>query len=266
MDQNQLDRFKRWFDDYSNRFLGQDKYVNANLKLKQDHTERVCREIVFLAGELALDDNQTRIAELIALFHDVGRLPQFTQYHTYHDPRSVNHCELGVEVLQTEGILDSLRDEERRWVETAVRYHGIKTLPPDLSGLTLLFCRLIRDADKIDIFRVVLDAYKQYDGDPDNFLLEIELPDDPGYTPEVLDAVLSEQLVDYAKLRTLTDAKLLQLGWVYDLNFTAALKRIDQSGFLSALYALLPETPEIRRACRKVAEHVATRLAQNCQP
>ncbi len=266
MDQNQLDRFKRWFDDYTNRFLCDDEYVNANLKLKQDHTKRTCQEIVFLAQELALDDNQTRIAELIALFHDVGRFPQFAKYHTYHDPRSVNHCELGVEVLRTEGILDSLRDEEKQWVQTAVRYHGCKTLPSELNGLTLLFGKLIRDADKIDIFRVVLNAYRQYEQDPDNFLLEIELPDESGYTPEVLEAVLNEQLVDYSKLRTLTDGKLCQLGWMYDLNFTASLKRIDQCGFLNELFTFLPEDAEIQKVCQKVTQYVQSRLAQNCQP
>ena len=166
MDQNQLDRFKRWFDDYSNRFLGSDEYVNANLKLKQEHTKRTCQEIVLLAEELALDANQVRIAELIALFHDVGRFPQFAEHRTFHDPRSVNHCQLGVDVLNREGILDSLRDEERQWVETAVRYHGCKTLPSELTGLTLLFCKLIRDTDKIDIFRVVLEAYRQYEENP----------------------------------------------------------------------------------------------------
>lgn len=261
MDQNQLNRFKRWFDDYTNRFFGADDYVNANLKLKQDHTKRTCQEIVLLAEELALDENQTRIAELIALFHDVGRFPQFAEHRTFHDARSVNHCQLGVEVLNQEGILDSLRDEERQWVETAVRYHGRKTLPAELSGLTLLFGKLIRDADKIDILRVVLDAYRQSERGPNALLLEIGLPDEPRYSPEVLNAVLNEQLVDYATLQTLTDAKLCQLGWVYDLNFAASLKRIDQCGFLNELFTFLPKDDEIQQACRKVAEYVDSKLA-----
>ncbi len=261
MDPNALPRFIRWFDQYVVRFFGDDEYVNANLRLKQEHTARTCSEIARLARELALDENETRIAELTALFHDVGRFSQFAQYRTYNDLRSIDHGQRGVEVLRGEGVLDSLPAEERQWVETAVALHGRKSLPSALKGRALLFTKLIRDADKIDIFRVVTDHYKRYRQDPDNFALEVELPDDPQYCPEVLEAVRNEEAVDWAKLRTLTDAKLCQLGWVYDLNFTASLRRIDECGYLAELIGFLPQDEEIQSLCQKVSANVASRLA-----
>jgi len=261
MDQDQLDRFQHWFGEYTAGFYNDDDYVNANLQLKQEHTQRTVREIVLLARELGLSENEIRVAELIGLFHDIGRFPQFARYRTYNDPRSVNHCQLGVEVLRTEGVLETLATEERRWVETAVGLHGRKALPSALKGQALLFAKLIRDADKIDIFRVVVENYQQYRDDPENFLLEIELPDVPEYTPEVLQAVLDEELIDSANLRTLNDAKLCQLGWVYDLNFTASLRRIDQCDFLPKLFSFLPQDEQIERACRKIRHYVDTRLA-----
>ena len=180
MDPNALPRFKRWFDRYSDRFFGDDEYVNANLRLKQEHTARTCSEIVRLARELALDENETRIAELTALFHDVGRFSQFAQYRTYNDLRSIDHGQRGVEVLRGEGVLDGLPAEERQWVETAVALHGRKSLPSALKGRALLFTKLIRDADKIDIFRVVTDHYKRYRQDPDNLsLIHISEPTRP---------------------------------------------------------------------------------------
>ena len=261
MDQSQLNRFKRWFDEYTSRFFGDDDYINANLKHKQQHTYRVCQESVLLAHELALDEDQTRTAELIALLHDTGRFPQFAQYRTFSDPRSVNHCHLGVQVLRQEGILDVLPRQERQWIETAVGLHGRKALPSTLTGQALLFARLIRDADKIDILRVVTDAFKQYQEDPKSLTLEIGLPDEPGYSPPVLDAVLNEQLIDYTELHNLNDAKLCQLGWVYDLNFAASLKRIDQCGFLEELFSLLPEDDGLQQACRKIRQYVDAKLA-----
>jgi len=264
MDQDQLDRFQRWFDEYASGFYGDDAYVNANLQLKQEHTQRTSREIVLLAGELDLDDDEARIAELIGLLHDISRFPQFARYRTYNDPRSVNHCQLGVQVLRQEGVLDVLTGPERRWVETGVGLHGRKSLPSALNGRALLFTKLIRDADKIDIFRVVVENYRQYREDPEGFLLEIELPDVPEYSPEVLEAVRNEELVDSAKLRTLNDAKLCQLGWVYDLNFTASLRRIEQCRFLPELFSFLPQTDEIRRLCQKIQQDVNSKLA--CAP
>jgi hypothetical protein len=261
MEQSQLDRFKRWFAEYTGRFFADDEYVNANLRLKQEHTARTCEEICLLAHELALDDNETRIAELIALLHDVGRFSQFAQYRTYNDLRSIDHGQRGIEVLREERVLDSLPTEERQWVETAVGLHSRKSLPSALKGRALLFTKLIRDADKIDIFRVVTDYYQRYREDPDKFLLEVDLPDEPQYRPEVLDAVRNKEMVDWAKLHTLTDAKLCQLGWVYDLNFTASLRRIDECGFLATLIGLLPPDDDIQQLCQKIQDDVAARLA-----
>lgn len=265
MEQNQLERFKRWFSQYSNRFFGDDEYVNANLRLKQEHTARTCEEIVHLAQELALDDNEVRIAELTALFHDVGRFPQFAQYRTYNDSRSIDHGQKGVEVLQTDGVLDSLPTEERQWVQTAVGLHNRKSLPSALKGRALLFTKLIRDADKIDIFRVVTDYYKRYREDPDSLPFDIELPDTPQYSPEVLEAVLNEQTVDWAVLRTLTDVRLCQLGWVYDLNFTPSLRRIDECGYLTELIGFLPQDDAVQRLCRKIVEYVDLRLERGAR-
>ncbi|MBN1359075.1 MAG: HD domain-containing protein [Sedimentisphaerales bacterium] len=255
-----MDRLKRWFDEFTNRFLGDDEYVNANLHMKREHTRRTCQESLFLASELALDDSQRRIAELVALFHDVGRFPQFAQYRTYNDPRSVDHCRLGVEVLRQEGVLDVLSSQERQWVEAAVEHHGRKSLPADLKGQTLLHAKIIRDADKLDIFRVVVEAYRRYRDEPEGFLLEIELPDVPEHTPEVLEAVLHGWLIDYTKLRTLTDMKLCQLDWVYDLNFAASLKRIAERGYLEALYGFLPDNDAMYEVRRTIQAYVDSKL------
>jgi len=264
MEQNQLEQFKRWFSQYSSRFLGDDEYVNAHLRLKQEHTTRTCEEIVRLARELALDDDEIRIAELTALLHDVGRFPQFAQYRTYNDLRSIDHGQKGVEVLRAEGVLDILPAEERQWVQTAVGLHNRKSLPSTLKGRALLFTKLIRDADKIDIFRVVLEYYRSRRGNPQSSCtleLEIELPDAPQYNPEVLKAVRNEEAVDWGKLRTLTDARLCQLGWVYDLNFTPSLRRIDECGYLTELIGFLPSDDAVQRLCQKVLDDVHSRLA-----
>ncbi len=260
MQQEQLDRLKRWFDEYVNRFFGDDEYVNGNLRLKYEHTLQTCRESLFLATELALDDNQTRIAELIGLFHDIGRFPQFAQYSTYNDSRSVDHCRLGIEVLQQESVLDVLSAEERRWVETAVAHHGRKSLPAGLKGQTLLHAKIIRDADKLDIFRVVVDAYRCYRENPDKCVLEIGLPDVPEYTPEVLEAVRNAHAIDYTRLRTLTDMKLCQLGWVYDLNFAASLRRVKERGYLQQIGTWLPQTEAVRDLQRTIEAYVDSRL------
>ena len=142
MEQEQVERFRVWFDDYVVGFYGDDEYVNANIKLKEDHSRRVCEEMRYLLDELALAGNQRRIADVIALLHDVGRFEQFIKYRTYNDIRSVNHCLLGLDILRREKVLDGVEDGERELIEKAIEYHGQRKLPGDLDGELLLFCKL----------------------------------------------------------------------------------------------------------------------------
>ena len=260
MKKEQINKFKSWFDAFVSGFYGDDGFVNANIKMKEDHSRRVCAEMLYLADELKLDENKRLLAETIALFHDVGRFPQFLKYHTYNDPRSVNHCLLTLDVLKKENILSALTGNERQIIETAIKYHGEKELPANLAGDALLLSKMIRDADKLDIYHVVTKAYIQHRDDPDNFKLEIEFPDIPEYTSVVLDAILSGNLIDYKLLRTWNDMKLCVLGWVYDINFAAALKRIKQRRCLEAVFDFLPDNQETAKVRDKIFAYVENRI------
>ncbi|HUW20218.1 MAG TPA: HD domain-containing protein [Sedimentisphaerales bacterium] len=260
MEQEQLEKFKAWFDDYVAQFYCDDKYVNANLKLKQEHTRRTCAEMLYLADELRLDANQGRIAEVIALFHDIGRFKQFVKYRTYNDPRSINHCLLSLDVLRETKVLEVLESTERQLIEEAVKYHGRKELPPGLNGQCLLFSKLIRDADKLDVFYVMINNYRQYRDNPQEFMFEVELPDEPVCSRQVVDDILRGRRIDYAGLKTLNDIWLLQLAWVYDVNFTPTLKRIRQRKFLETICGFLPDTDDIRKVREKIFAFVDSRI------
>ncbi len=263
MEQKQLEKFRAWFDDYVTGFYGDDEYVNANLKLKEEHSRRTCEEMLYLARQLGLSGNQRRIAEVIALLHDIGRFEQFIRYRTYNDVRSVDHSLLGLEVLRQTKVLDGVERKEKQLVEKAIEYHGLRKLPGDLDGECLLFSKLLRDADKIDVLYVVTDYYRQYRNNPEEFTLELEFPDKPGYSSEVVEAIMNGQRIDYKKLQTLNDVKLLQLGWVYDVNFIATLKRIKKRRFLEMLLCFLPETGDIEGVREKIFEYVNCRIEKD---
>ena len=63
MEQELLEKFRTWFDDYVTGFFSEDEYVNSNLKMKQLHSRRTCSVTLELVDELELDANQKRIAE-----------------------------------------------------------------------------------------------------------------------------------------------------------------------------------------------------------
>ncbi|MHC4726774.1 MAG: HD domain-containing protein [Planctomycetota bacterium] len=262
MEQAQLNKFRIWFDDYVAGFYSDDETVNANVTLKEDHSRRTCKEMLFLANELDLNDNQKLISETIALLHDVGRFEQFTKYRMYNDAQTVDHCRLALEVLEKNHVLDGVDLQEKQIIEKAIEYHGRKELPPGLDDQCLLFSKLIRDADKLDAFYVVMIYYEQYKDNPKDFKLGMELPDEPGYSENLLDELLCGRCVDNRQLRILNDLKLSLLGWVYDVNFASTLKRIKQCGYLEKLLGFLPPDENIKKLREKILGFVDFRMAQ----
>ena len=110
------------------------------------------------------------------------------------------------------------------------------------------------------MFYVVTQYYKEYRDNPQAFKLELELPDRPDYSDNVVKKVLNGRRIAYEELRTLNDLKLCHLGWVYDVNFTATLKRIKQRKFLQMLIDLLPHTGDIRQVKEKLFTYIDSKI------
>jgi hypothetical protein len=261
MEQRQLEELKQWFYGYVKSFYGGDAYINANLKRKEDHTRRICGEMLYLAKELGLDESQSRLAEAIALLHDVGRFSQFVKYRTYNDARSTNHSLIAIDELCKANILPELDSREREIIEKSILWHGERELPPDLDGDLLRYARMIRDADKVDIFYTVTNFYVDYAKNPDKVrLIEIEVPDTPGYTQAIVEQILRRERIDYRELETMNDMKLLQLAWVYDINFVPMLKRIKQRKYVETILEYLPKDDQMARVREKIIGYIAERI------
>ena len=179
LEQRQFDELQDWFDEYVAGFYGDDEWINRNIKQKEGHTRRVCQETRHIVDKLGLPDPQKRAAEAIALFHDIGRFEQFVRFRTYNDAISIRHAWLGVKILKKSRVLESLEEPMQQVILKAVECHAEKQLPQDLNGQCLMFAQLIRDADKLDIYDVVIHYYEQYKDNPQASTLGLGLPGHP---------------------------------------------------------------------------------------
>ncbi|MCC6345592.1 MAG: HD domain-containing protein [Nitrospirales bacterium] len=247
MTADDLTRFRQWFSGYVHSFRLPDPGDQENIALKEEHTRRVCENSVRVAEAEGLDRSGVLLAEAIGLFHDVGRFPQYAEYRTFRDGVSVNHGELGAKVLREEGVLHTLPGREQEIVATAVRFHNAFRVPDLEDPERVLFIRLIRDADKLDIWRVFFEYYEE-DAAVRPSAVGLGLPDSPGYSPEVLARLFDFELIPLSMLRTLNDFKLAKLSWMYDLNFTTSFRMVRENGYIDRIAKTLPRTEEIERA------------------
>ena len=256
MDQEELILLKRWFADYCASFTMPSEVDQRNIAIKQEHTHQVCLNSIRIAKDLELDQQDTRLSEAIALFHDVGRFPQYEQYKTFDDSISVNHAVLGTKVLLEHNALGSLPKHDQDIIVRSVTLHNVFTLPEGLDKRALLFARLIRDADKLDILRVVIEYFEQDEGSRAE-AVALGLPDEPEkYSPAVLACLVRGEMARKDALTTLNDFKLLQLAWLYDLNFACSLRMVVERDYIQKLADMLPRNTEIARAIETVRSYV----------
>jgi len=239
-----LSALKRWFRDYSTCFHSLDPLIQRNYDLKRDHTSRVCSEMSELCRSLQLAPAERRIAEAAALFHDLGRFSQYEKYGTFVDARSECHAALAVRILDESRVLEALDAGEREIIRKSVAHHNGADLPNGESGRVLSFIRLLKDADKIDIFRVVTDYYREADRSG-NSAIELDLPDDPVVSDSVIESLREKRIIRRGQVHTLNDFKLLQMAWVYGIYFRHTALVVRERGYLDLIRRVLPPDPRI---------------------
>ncbi len=255
MDQNDLRHFKSWFSGYCASFSLPNAEDQRNLTLKEEHTRNVCENMLQVTRDLSLGIGETVLAETIALFHDVGRFPQYHEFKTFRDSISVNHAALGTKVLLENNVLKNVLPRERKIITDAVTLHNVFTLPGGLDAEALLHAKLIRDADKLDIWRVFTEYY-DLPKESRWTAAGLGLPDSPDYSRDILSHLHKKEMFLLSKLKTLNDFKLLQIVWIFDLNFTSSFRMLAERDYLNKIAATLPATDEINRAVDVVREFV----------
>jgi len=238
---SEYNSYYSWFCNYVNRFRSLEANKQDNIKLKFDHTLRVCNNTTAIAHALNLNSEKLFLAKLIALFHDIGRFEQFDKYRTFSDPVSLNHATLGLRILNRYRVLSSLTKTERYIICRAIWQHNkYKIREPDDFSSTLL-SKLIRDADKLDILYIITNYYKNRASHV-NPALDLGLLDKPGFSEEAVQDILNYRMVKISDLRNLNDLKLLHLSWIYDINFPLTTSLIIRGRYLEELIHSLPES------------------------
>ena len=257
---NFLGKLRAWMEDYIKSFYSDDSEVQKGILIKEEHTYCVTRLSGELAAHLKLSPRDAALAEIVGLLHDVGRFRQYSVYKTFNDAESEDHADLGLKVMAEEiPLLKELSEENLRLVKFAVANHNKKEIAPTDDSKELLFAKMIRDADKIDIYRV-LEPYLFNVKAAPNF---IKSSFDENVSPDFIDNFIAQKQADYRKIRTQGDRKLVRLMWVYDINFAWSLKKIMEKGYVERIAeSLRPMDDKMKLGIKKLNDYIEEKCAQ----
>jgi len=260
MEQQHVEDISHWFDDYAGTFLDTDPEGVVNIQLKIEHTRKVCAVSGILSAEEGFSANEARIAATIALLHDVGRFPQYQRWRTFRDSDSDNHARLSVEVMTEHDLLNGLDCDERLVIEEAVRFHNLLELPQLVRSPSRKFMRLIRDADKLDIWRVFLEIFS-LPPEQRASAATLNLPDLPGCTPACRQAFMEQRVVRLEQCRVLNDFRLMQISWTLDLGFASSYRLLLERNVISGLADTFNGELDVGSAIENVRLEVVRRAA-----
>lgn len=198
--------------------------TNSKIALKFSHTFRTKNASQKIALSLGLQGRDLFLSNIIALFHDYARFEQIKQFDTYNDLLSIDHGDLGAKLLVEENhiqnFVDDLTEEEKELIRVAVKNHNKYSVEEGLTDRQKLFCNIIRDADKVDIFRIASSG---------------SLPMNNNFEPlkeEDLISFKSQKLNKINKLQTFYTSIFNHLCYIFDINFKESFKIISENNFI----------------------------------
>lgn len=263
------EHIKKTFQEYTDRYDS----TNPKIKLKIDHTYRVANLCEQIAQSLELSAAEVDLAWLSGMLHDVGRFEQLRRYNTFSDAQSIDHARFAVELLYDDGLIadyvpeistTELVADARTWrsmgganespiaqsediplsdilqtLRIAIGEHSAYRIQKGLDERTRMFCQILRDADKVDIFRVICDT-------PTEEVYGFQTKDilRSAITPEVMQAFYEHHAVLRKLKKCPADYIVAHGSLTFELVYPESLRIAKEQGYLKQMMSFQSENPD----------------------
>ena len=240
---------------------------DEKIKLKIDHTYRVAGLCQRIAESLGLSEPDVDIAWLLGMLHDIGRFEQIRRFGTFNDAQSVDHAEFGADLLFKEGLIrkfaegyyeecelaepENQEDEQiiknnehhnkdTGLLEMEIRQHNKYRVKEDLTERQRMFCDILRDADKVDIFKVNADIPMEIIYDVTTEELKNGI-----ITKEVLESFYKKETVLKSVRRSAVDHIVGHISLLFELVYKESYRQAKEQGYVYKLLDFKSDVPEV---------------------
>lgn len=240
---------------------------DEKIKLKIDHTYRVAGLCQRIAESLGLSEPDVDIAWLLGMLHDIGRFEQIRRFGTFNDVQSVDHAEFGADLLFKEGLIRKFAEgyyeecelarsgnEEAEQIiknnehhnkdtgllELAIRQHNKYRVKEDLTERQRMFCDILRDADKVDIFKVNADIPMEIIYDVTTEELKSGV-----ISKEVLESFYKRETVLKSVRKSAVDHIVGHISLLFELVYKESYRQAKEQGYVYKLLDFKSDVPEV---------------------
>ena len=243
-------KLEQAFDNYIKNY----DLNNVKIKWKYYHSYKVKELMKELSYRLDLTEKETEVAEVIGLLHDIGRFEQIRLTNSFSDIKNgIDHADESCVYLFDQGHIKDFYDDEDYYeiIKDAIKNHNKLAIDDKVTGKNLLFSKMIRDMDKVDIYRVLSEKYS-YEYDKDDA------------TKEVLDSFNNEKSIDTKLLKTRTDRVYSFLAFIYDINFKESFNIFKENNCVDKVFPIIKakenSKQELEQLINKIKKYIDKKI------
>ena len=219
-----IKRFNAYVNDYDTS--------NGSIQLKIIHTNKVMMLSNQIAKGLNLSQEDIQLATLIGLLHDIGRFDEI-KLCSHMGLGNFNHATHGVKLLFEENLIRDFIEDDKfdDIIKFAIDNHSKYQIKSTSDKRMLLHAKIIRDADKLDIYRVKLegDFASIQKGLTEKKLKTSCISD------EIMIAINNHQSINRSIVKTYLDEWLLGIAMVFDINFPISFKILKDNNYIDKI-------------------------------
>lgn len=228
------------------------KYGKIELKIR--HTYGVVTASEYISKKLLLDSENIELAKLIGLLHDIGRFEQIKNFDCFIDNKTIDHAILGNEILfKNKLIRNFIKDEQYdKIISKAILNHNKLSIEHNLDDRELLHAKIIRDADKIDNFRVkATDNFENIIDNANREILENDVISD-----KVFNNFMNNKVIVREDRKTYMDFWVSYIAFIFDFNFISGLEYIKEKDYINKIVNRLDyKNIDTKQKMEKIRKH-----------
>lgn len=218
------------FSEYLNNYDKND----SKIRLKIKHTYEVVNQSEYISKGLNLDEENIEIAKIIALLHDIGRFEQIKVTSDFIDTDKLDHADFGAKILFEDNLIHKFIETNKydNLIKTAIINHNKLKIEDNLDKDVELHCKIIRDADKLDNFRV------KEEEDFKDIFPNVYNPDTLYYSTiseKVYSDFMNGKCINVNDRKTQLDYWFCVIAFIFDLNFDISKKYILDKNYINIL-------------------------------
>lgn len=220
-----LRKAEKVFKSYVEKYDIEDDKIEMKIK----HTYGVVRASEKIAKGLELEEDDIRLAMLIALLHDIGRFEQVKRFDCFIDNEEDiehDHAEFGIQVLFENNLIRSfIKDKQYDdIIMKAIKNHNKYKIEDGLSERELLHAKIIRDADKIDNYRIrKTTEYETLFNETEEEIEKEKISD------KVYKDFMKHKQIKSKDRNTSLDCWVSYVAWIFDINYGVTKKMLKET-------------------------------------